>query len=391
MTAGIIETAGHTFLLLIAVRYFHAGAMAKALVATGGSVGLLLSPLVVSTVESLGLPTARAALRLAWVGTGGFLSIVLFPVLPVFVLGSVIGTMCSSAMIPLLTQIYQENYPEKTRGRLFARTVMIRIATAAVFSEAAGRLLAVDLGYYRWLVLLFAVAFAYAGLCFWHVPSQPLRASEVRHPFQGLRFVRSDPLFRRTLICWMLMGFANLMMVPLRVEYLANPKYELGLTISQVALLTGVVPNLARLAMSPVWGWLFDHMNFFALRVTLNVGFGIGILTFFLSEQLPGLIAGALVYGISTAGGDVAWSLWVTKFAPPHRVADYMSAHTFCTGVRGALAPMIAFHLAGVLTIQTIGWISAGLIVLASVLLLPEIKFGRTARPAAALVEEVSE
>jgi MFS family permease len=143
--------------------------------------------------------------------------------------------------------------------------------------------------------------------------------------------------------------------------------------------------------MSPVWGWLFDHMNFFALRVTLNVGFGIGILTFFLSEQLPGLIAGALVYGISTAGGDVAWSLWVTKFAPPHRVADYMSAHTFCTGVRGALAPMIAFHLAGVLTIQTIGWISAGLIVLASVLLLPEIKFGRTARPAAALVEEVSE
>lgn len=391
MTAGIIETAGHTFLLLIAVRYFHAGAMAKALVATGGSVGLLLSPLVVSTVETLGLPTARAALRLALVGTAGFLSIVVFPVLPVFVLGSVVGTMCSSAMIPLLTQIYQENYPEKTRGRLFARTVMIRIATAAVFSEAAGRLLAVDLGYFRWLVLLFAVAFAYAGLCFWHVPSQPLRTSEVRHPFQGLRFVRSDPLFRRTLICWMLMGFANLMMVPLRVEYLANPKYQLGLTISQVAWLTGVVPNLARLAMSPVWGWLFDHMNFFVLRVTLNVGFGIGILTFFLSEQLPGLIAGAIVYGISTAGGDVAWSLWVTKFAPPERVADYMSAHTFCTGVRGALAPMIAFHLAGVLAIHTIGWISAGLIVLASALLVPEIKFGRTARPAAALVEEVSE
>ena len=50
-----------------------------------------------------------------------------------------------------------------------------------------------------------------------------------------------------------------------------------ALTTAQIALLVGVIPNLARLVMSPVWGWLFDHMNFFALRVTLNIGFAIGI------------------------------------------------------------------------------------------------------------------
>lgn len=76
------------------------------------------------------------------------------------------------------------------------------------------------------------------------------------------------------------MGFANLAMLPLRVEYLANPKYKLELTVGMVAVLTGVVPNLARLVLSPVWGWLFDRMNFFVLRVTLNLGFAIGILTF---------------------------------------------------------------------------------------------------------------
>ena len=55
--------------------------------------------------------------------------------------------------------------------------------------------------------------------------------------------------------------------------------------MSSSPVLTGVVPNLARLCMSPIWGWLFDHMNFFALRVTLNLGFALGILTFFLSDQ----------------------------------------------------------------------------------------------------------
>ena len=45
VSAGILETAGSTFLLLIAVRWFHAGAVAKALVAAGGSIGLMLTPL----------------------------------------------------------------------------------------------------------------------------------------------------------------------------------------------------------------------------------------------------------------------------------------------------------------------------------------------------------
>jgi MFS family permease len=206
-----------------------------------------------------------------------------------------------------------------------------------------------------------------------------------------MRFVRDDLLFRRTLICWMFMGFANLMMLPLRVEYLANPKYNLQLTVGMIALLTSVIPNLARLVLSPVWGWLFDHMNFFALRVTLNLGFAVGILTFFMSHTLPGMILGAVIFGISNAGGDVAWSLWVTKFAPPGRVADYMSVHTFFTGVRGVLAPVAAFTLVQRVPLEWLATANAALIILASLLLLPEIRFGRRAPPTPALIEEISE
>lgn len=396
LAAGILEAAGGTFLLLIAVRWFDAGENAKALVAAGGSFGLMLGPWVVAKVETLRWRTSLAAARLMWFGACWLVLMTLWPILPVFVIGSIIAMTTASAAIPLMTQIYQENYPERERGKLFSRAFMIRIASAAAFSEIAGRLLSGHMERFRWLLVLFAFAFAFAGFCIARIPSQPLTASGGTHPFRALRFVRDDALFRRTLVMWMIMGFANLMIGPLRVDYLANTKHGLTwngqpLTTVQIALLVGVIPNLARLVMSPVWGWLFDRMNFFVLRILLNVGFALGMLSFFGGNHFAWLISGAIIYGISNAGGDVAWSLWVTKFAPPERVADYMSVHVCFTGLRGVLAPVVAFQLAQHLSVSAISWLGAGMIFIATLILIPEIKAGQGAKPAAALTEEVSD
>jgi hypothetical protein len=268
---------------------------------------------------------------------------------------------------------------------------MIRIATAALFSELAVRFFEGRLHLFQVLLLFFSVAMAVGAWCLRQCPTRPLTQAGGNHPLRALRFVREDPLFRRTLICWMLMGFANLMMLPMRVEYLANPRYGLSLDAHQVAFLTGVLPNLARLVLSPFWGHWFDRMNFFTLRVVLNLGFAIGIVAFFTTDHLLGWIVAALVFGVSNAGGDVAWSLWVTKFAPPERVADYMSVHTFFTGLRGVAAPLLAFHLVKTVSIGSLALFSGLLILLASLLLLPEIPWGKTGRKAAPALEEVSE
>src|SRR5437764_1309324 len=81
-------------------------------------------------------------------------------------------------------------------------------------------------------------------------PSRPLTASGGTHPFHAFRYLRQDRIFRQTIISWIFLGFATLMMAPLRVEYLANPKYGVHvqgqvLTAFMVALLTGVIPNSA--------------------------------------------------------------------------------------------------------------------------------------------------
>ena len=391
LSSGILESAGTTFLLLIAVRAYHSGAFWKSAVAAGSSLGLLLTPVVVSAVTIRGWRPASAASQLFAFGAVAFLVAALVDSLPVFAIASSLAMAATASAIPLFTHIYQENYPETQRGRLFSRTVMIRIASAAAFSEFGGWLLAHDLSFFRYLLLKFGLALAFGAFCLSRIPSHVIHDEGGAHPFRAMRFVREDPIFRRTLICWMLMGFANLMMLPLRVEYLANPKYHLNLSVETVALLTGVIPNLARLVLSPIWGTLFDRMNFFTLRVTLNIGFAVGILTFFVSNSFWGLVAGAIIFGISNAGGDVAWSLWVTKFAPAGRVADYMSVHTFFTGVRGVLAPAVGFALVTQVPFGVLAGISSALIIAASLLLLPEIKFGRRARKGTALVEEISE
>lgn len=389
--AGVLESAGATFLLLIALRGFGAGPTAKALVAGALNVGLLLSPLLVTWVAARGWGVSRAAAGVVLAGAAGLLAATLVPWLPVYVAGAVAGMAAAGAVVPLLTEMFQQNYPAHERGRLFSRTVMVRIVAAAGFSHLAGVFLTRDFGQFRWVLLAYAAAAAGAAWCLRGCPTAPLAPGGGSHPLRALRFVRDDALFRRTLISWMLMGVANLVMLPLRIEYLADPRHGLEMTAAQIALVTAVVPNLARLVMSPVWGRLFDRMNFFALRVTLNLGFALGILAFFTSDALPGLLLGAVIYGVSNAGGDVAWSLWVTKFAPPGRVADYMSVHTFFTGVRGVAAPFLAFYAVQHLSLPALGLISAGFIGLASLLLIPEIPFGRRARPAAALNEEVAD
>jgi hypothetical protein len=247
--------------------------------------------------------------------------------------------------------------------------------------------LSISIDYFRPLLAVFAAALLFSSWCLSRVPSTPLHVSGGQHPLRAFQHVRDDRVFRTTLISWMFMGFANLMMLPLRVEYLANPKYQLAMRADVIALLTGVVPSIARLIMSPVWGWLFDRANFFVVRMTLNMGFAIGIVSFFTSDSMPGFILAAVTYGISVAGGDVAWNLWVTKIAPPQRVADYMSVHTFFTGVRGLIAPLVGFALVARWPMTTMGWVSAVMIVIGTLFLLPEARKGglvRTGAPAPA-------
>lgn len=387
---GILETAGSTFLLLVAVRYFHAGSTAKGLIAAASSLGFVASPAWVNLVTRWGILPSKAAATLTLLAGAAFCSAAVLPSLPIFVACTLIGTAVTSACVPLMTQIYRDNYPDSDRGRLFSRAVTIRVLVSAAFGWGAGRLLEVDIGRWRFLLLLFGVANFLAAHAVSRYPARPIQPDGAGHPFAALRFAVHDRQFGLMLVSWMLVGFGNLMMFPLRVEYIANPKYGIALSATSVALLTTVIPSIIRLSSS-IWGSLFDRVNFFLLRAVLDVVALASIACYFIVPPPAGLIWGSILFGMNMAGGEISWSLWVTKLAPPDRVADYMAVHTFMTGARGLVAPMLAFQLAEFLSIPALGWVAVGFAFLGTLAIIPEVRFGPARRHGAPLMKEVAE
>ena len=373
--AGVIDSIPITFLLLMAVKYYRAGTTAQTLIATEGSLGLILSPFSVVLFRRLGWRIADCIALLYALGSLGFLAAALFPNLHTYGAGAIFALACGTSAVPLLTELYRQNYPRNRRGTLFSVTVMIRVASAGAFSLVAGGILSRDIGLTPALLALFALCFLGTALVARRFPSTPLPAGNGRvpiwHPFRALG---TDVVFRKLIVVWILMGFGNLMMVPLRVLYLVEPRYGLHYPEWKVALLTGVIPAAVHLACCPVWGRLFDRVNFFLLRTLMNLLFMGSHLAFFTARDLHGFVVGSVLMGCAFAGGNIAWSLWVTKVSRPADVADHMSVHTFFTGVRALVAPIVAIPLSTVVPIWVVLAVSVILILLSCVPMLSELQ-----------------
>jgi MFS family permease len=282
--------------------------------------------------------------------------------------GVSLGFILFSLQIPLLTQIYRANYPPQSRGKLYAISSITRSLGAVVFSYAAGWMLGWRLETYPWLLWSFAAAAFASGLLTYGLPAMrwEIPESADRGLWRSWKWVGRDRDFRTLLISWMMMGLGNLVAAALFVEYLANPMHGIGLDANMVAWLTGVVPMLFRLVSSYHWGVLFDRAPFFVVRIVLNLITAVSILFFYLGGNVWWWGAGMALTGLSLAGGNVAWSLFVTKLAPEHAVAEYMSVHTFLTGIRGVAAPFLAYAMISYWSFATMAWVCAILVLAAS-------------------------
>jgi len=367
IAGGIFESYS-VFILMILVRQFNGTSFDKSVIAAAGTSGLLLTPITLFFSRHLGYSAPRMLAVLFGLSSAAFFLAVGVTNTPLFVTLLALGIILPATASPLLTSIFHNNYPVHQRGQLYAQNQAIRIATSIIFGGIAGWALNGAIHYYYILLAVYGLSGACSAYFLSQLPGE--NASTPRAPlFSCFRYLLHDALLRNTTISWMLLGFGNLMMLPLRTEYLANPVYGIRLSELEIALFVSVLPNVARLGGTYIWGRLFDSMNFFSLRIILNLSFLTGIVSFFLSDASFMLAVSALIFGFSTSGGDVAWTLWVTKFAPAERVPDYMAVHTFFTGIRGLFAPMTAFALLGILDIQTLSLISAALILMASILL----------------------
>jgi len=374
---GVIDTGTSTFALFIAIRLFDAGPQAKAMIAAAPWLGMIVSLILVHYLSRTQARKSLCAAIPAMLAGVCLLAVAETDSLAAFAFFVVAAYVCQTSLLPFLTSIYSDNYPADKRGEFFSNPLRLSVGISILFSFSASRLLDLDLENYT-------VVFSILGLCglgkAWSVYSMPSKIIEDgghKNPLGNFKYVIRDRSFGYVLLTWFIMGFANLWIQPLRVDYLASSEYGITASAGLVALLIAIIPNAMRLIFIPVWGKLFDRMNFVVLRMIFNIIFALGVGLYFITDKPAVIAAGSVLIGIAFAGGSIAWNLWVTKYAPPGKAAAYMSVHVCLTGIRGTLGPMLGFWAVGYLGPATMGLISAAMMTVATVMLIPEIKHGR--------------
>ena len=304
---------------------------------------------------------------------------------------------------PLITAGWQRFVPAEHRGQRFGRLVVLvgasGLATNLLWSWLFDHYALGDM--WRWVMVALALCAAGCAWACWRQPAFRLRSpapepqaqatTQVRarakakaktkrqptpNPLRCLRHLWQHPLFGYCSGAWMLIGFANLATIPLRVDWLADDAHGLSYSPSAVLWLTLIIPAMCAMLSAPIWGRLFDRLNFIILRIAVNSCFMISIWLFFEPSWWLQLI-GAITFGFGVGGGNIAWSLWVTAFAPPKLVGEYQACHTFLTGLRGIVGPSLAYAIIADWSIRSTTWWAVGLIACSTLLFAGIISYGR--------------
>lgn len=374
---GILTSGTQTFGLFIAIRYFNADLFSKSLIGSAPFMGMILSLFLFHYA-------AMTNLKKSLCGAGPILLSGIFLILAatadslwVYSVCVIAGFMLLTAIIPFMTSIYHDNYPANRRGSLFSKAVLVTVLVSIVAGFLGSSMMDRDPGSYRWVLVALGLAALGKSYSIWRMPTHGIEDHNHTNPFSHMKLVIQDKSFGYVLLTWFIMGFANLWVLPLRVDYLTSSEYGIEGSALFVATLITIIPDLMRAFSAPLLAKLFDRINFIVLRMIINVLFACGIALFFLTHDPVVIGLGSALIGIAFGGGTVAWGLWVTKYAPPDKVGAYMSIHVFLTGVRGTIGPLIGFWVVQRIGVTAIGWVSFGLMMLATVMLIPEIKHGR--------------
>ena len=361
---------------LVALKYYNASDWQKAFLLSISEAGLIATFIIVPLIRRLKWQATHAAAIFSLLGAAGIAFTAAYSdSLISYMAGLGFAFFILMLPLPLITQIYRTNFPEAKRGKILAIASILRGIIGIAFAWKAGQWIDSDIENFKPLLWVFVCVSLLNAIAFWLMPKVET-AKGSTNPFSAFKWLKRDKKFRTLIVSWMLMGLGNLTALKIWTEYFANDQYGNGFSAFEVTLLTFIIPQSVKILFTYPWGWLFDRMNFYLLRIILNVLFGAAIIVVFYGQTFWVIAIGTGLQGLAFAGGSIAWMLWVTKIAPPEHTAEYMSIHTFTTGLRGVIAPALGFYL--LITIgDSIAIFSTILIILASVVIIPEYRRSR--------------
>ena len=284
-----------------------------------------------------------------------------------------------AGVITVRSAVWRSNYPQSDRGRITSRLQGVREVVTVVGSMCAAAWCGFDGRAYAYVYPL-AALFGAVGIIFLsriHVRSERgeirrLRAARmesgggaprVRSMVSGMiGILRRDRRFARYMVAQFLMGVANLLPLAAVTKIVTQdvPIGDAWAYWVSVALLVAL-PKLCLLGTITRWGRLFDRIGVVRFRVVNMISalaalvlamvaaamlehewgrHGSGMVWVIALLSLRGVL-----FGLTMAGGKLAWSLGHLHFAKSAESESYMGIHVSLTGLRGLFAPPLGMYL----------------------------------------------
>ncbi len=283
-----------------------------------------------------------------------------------------------SGCITVRSSLWKHNYPAIQRGRITARLQLVRFSLGIATVTAVSVLFDVNPRIYVYAYPAAALIGA-VGLLLLRplrvrgekVELAALRRAQLSsgspsrrgllYPFRAAAGVlRNDRDYRRYLNAMTLLGFGNIMIMPIMTIIITK---QLLLSYYESCNLMEVLPRLLMMGSLLPWAALFDRVGVVRFRV-LNAaawtgasffgGIAATVLHFnpdFL-ESVPAFAAAVscialarVCEGLGQGGGAIAWNIGHLHFAESDKAEIYMGTHVFLTGLRGLVAPFVGTFL----------------------------------------------
>ncbi len=293
---------------------------------------------------------ALATAALAPVGLLGLL---------VFVAAILTAQVLWCGVITIRASIWRLNYDRTARFAFAADNQAIVSLIHAVTGGLTGWLIAANPDGFRWLLVVTSLCAigSLARLRRVRVRRERRLLTAERDLASGGAFrvgryfaiLREDPLYRRYMVCMMVLGTGNLMFTAPLILIMSR---QLGLSSFSQVLITAALPTLIVPLSARVWARVLarDHVIGFRRRNSRWYALAIAVASAgVLLESEPVLWLSAVVLGIAIGGGMLGWNLGHNDFAPEERVADYLGLHVSLTGLRGLAAPLLGVWFYGLL------------------------------------------
>ncbi|MDR2200745.1 MAG: MFS transporter [Puniceicoccales bacterium] len=364
---GALDAEIFTVILLMAGQIWHTGINWKLTLTAVAFLGMIFTPITQQLANRSRWNNMQVSALYFTLISVAFLCAAFASSWTMFFLCMAIARICDKQQIPLMLNVYCDNYPKEYRGFRLGMALMCMPIGGIIFSQLIANSLGKNPAHLCHALLLASLLALLCAACFLKIPAKKIAVD--CHPplWDNFKLLAKDRLFTTILCLYSPIAIANQMTLPLRVEYLAGHKHGLDLSYEMILAILIVIQPLAYAISGPLWGKMYDRVNLITMRQCVTACFLVGIPLFFATDNIHMIYLASILLGIGRGGGVIFWSLWVSNIAPKEKVSEYMSANTAIIGLRDALAPIIGYYLLQYTSPLTVG-VVAFLLLLISLL-----------------------